>query len=225
MKSIRYYLLITPILIFISMPVGLYLYGLQFIEHHLSAPKVPIANDIAASYKNWLGEADESNYRKLNPYTSLFVVFSKYYLNDNNNPRSSSADMRLYLLATQKRMQFIRNVKGMGIWHTARYSAQIYISRHWTVDQSVTEVLQSSYYGREQYGLENASMLYFGTRATELNESQLYALFHLSRLPARYDLWCYPERHRDSSSKLLKQRGVKQPVADVQLLPAPDNAC
>lgn len=206
------------LLLLLLLPAGLYFYGLSYIEPQLSPPKVLFQRNILLSYRTWLGEPDESKYRKLNPYSFIFSIAK---LTHDGARRGS--DVELYSLSSKRRMLATKRKGSMGMWHLSSASALVYVSRNWSIEQNVSEILNTSYFGRQTFGLENASALYFGRSAEKLNDAEKFALFHLTISPTRYDLWCFPERLKESS--LLKRRGVVIETSDINLLPKPANAC
>ncbi|MFJ2636357.1 transglycosylase domain-containing protein [Streptomyces sp. NPDC087422] len=69
----------------------------------------------------------------------------------------------------------------------------IKLDRNETKDQILEGYLNTSYYGRNAYGIQAASQAYFGVNASELTTAQGAYLATLLNAPSEYDLVAHPE--------------------------------
>jgi len=224
LRKIIFSLICLSFLFLLVVPISLYCYGLSHTKGQLDAPQQSFEKNTLDSYKTWLGETNGSKYRKLNVYSFIFTVIAQQKSRLAKG-ELRSADIQLYSLASSSLLRALSQVKRVKAWHLSNASAFIFVSRNWTVDQSISQILKSSYFGHGTYGLNKAANLYFGGSATNLTENQLFALFHLTTAPSRFDLWCFPARHEKTITALLKRRGVVHDMSELNLLPKPVNAC
>jgi len=228
-------LIILSVVLLLLAPVGVYFYGLQRIDYLDTPPQVAIDDELITSYLVWNGESDRSKYRILNPYSYIYsVVRFAYRLEPGKEEKQLDfnrdyqlADIRLYNKVVFDR--WWSTVKkdperARDSWLT-QVTAIVSVSKRWTIEQIVADQLQGAYFGRGAYGLNSASQLYFGKPPLELNDNQRFALFHLEMAPQELDLWCFPEKHRTTATSNLNSRNVAHDFSDLQLLPAPEDAC
>jgi len=203
---------LIPILIALS-PIGFYFYGLTSVRDNLDPP-TQLADPVPlAAYQKWLGLTEDSEFKKLSPYSFVFGDFPSDAAMDLYK---SGAGISLYVNDKDQIDQYTE---------LAQASALVYVSKVWSVDQIATIILQEAYFGRGATGVASASQLYFGRSPSELSESELFALFSLPDARNKYSLWCDTNKHVKYSNQILKDRGVTHTESELQLLPMPEGAC
>jgi transglycosylase-like protein len=95
--------------------------------------------------------------------------------------------------------------------HTRSFDAQlrktftaIWISKHWTAEQTTNYILDSIYWGHEFRGIVAASKGYFGVQPQELSKEEIVFLAGIVRRPAGYDPWCDPEHTKEATKRFLQ---------------------
>jgi len=202
------FLLVLVLVVVFSIPIYVYCNGIKHIESYLDPPTTVVPSHILAEYKNWLGRPNNFDYRKLNPYSQTYYLFSRQGRRDQSKYRESS-DQWLYSSSTRIRLLSWEEPISIGTYKTGNLLGPIFISRHWTANQMIAELLDKSYYGNRTYGYEDASDFYFGVTAEALTKHQLFALFHIIESPARFDLWCDMEQFKFSLESRLERRNIE----------------
>jgi len=215
------YLVIPILLVVFSLPIYFYIYGIKRIEKYLDPPTTSVPSHILTEYKNWLGRPIYSDYRKLNPYSQIFHIFLEQWRRENSIEKYELSDLSLYVHATRRRLLSLNDPINQGDYTIGSLVGPIHVSRHWTVDQLISEVLDNQYYGNHIYGYEDASKYYFGVAASELSAHQLFALFHIPEAPSRFNLWCDMEGFKLSLEFRLKRRDIEY---DLPLLRLANNS-
>lgn len=211
-------ILVLLTLVLLSIPHFIYSYGVRHVTHLYDSPETIQSEFILSEYKRWLGRNEDYEYQKLNAYTYIF-----YFLNSVRNRDSNPdirSDVKLYLNAA--RIRFFTRVKG---YNSAEIIGTIYVSRHWSVDQIISEVLTRQYYGNRIYEFEAASEYYFGVPSTELTADQLFALFHIPQSPSSFDLWCEMGRFKRSLETKLLRRDIEYDLPPLVLRANPEKVC
>lgn len=205
-------------LIVFSIPMVVYVHGAGEVSYLYEPPSHLQSEDVLISYKIWLGRQNNSEYKKLNPYSYLFHLAK--YIRGQTKKYNIRSDMRLYNNAARTRY-FSVELRP----HYRSLIDVIYVSRHWTVDQMISEVLNKQYYGNKIYGFEHASVFYFGVPSSELTTGQLFALFHIPEAPSRFDLWCDMKYFKDSLESRLLSREVAYSLPSLNLRKRTDKKC
>lgn len=218
------WMLIAVFLAVLSVPMVFYLYGRSMVVDSLNPPERLQNEKVVAVYKKWLGMPDSSMYKKLNPY-SFVVLEIPRELKRGETGDIRKPYMELYLQATEISSRKRFDLRQYPERFVAEASALIYISRNWTVDEIISEVLHHQYFGRSSVGLDKASELYFGVRPIDLDENHLFVLFSLPRSANSYDPWCRTENLKRLVVTHFEERGMPYSWSDLNLLPNPDGNC
>jgi len=190
----------VALLFLFSIPFYVYVRGISQVEYLYDPPANLQSESVLYEYKRWLGRPSDSDYRRLNPHSYIYHILEQYRNRDPN--RDMHSDVKLYQNAA--RIRYLHDVKG----YKANVIESIYISRHWSIDESISEVLNRQYYGNKIFGIEAASEFYFGIPLTELSSDQLFVLFHIPKSPSRFDLWCEMGTFKQSIEAQASRRGM-----------------
>ena len=110
-------------------------------------------------------------------------------------------------------------------WHLGNVVGAIWVSRHWSAGDSIRTVLSDDFYGNSFFGIDEASVGYFGRPLADLGDTELFHLFVSRRAPSRLNLWCYPEKNMEIAGPVLDRAGVRRVDISDHITPVPDGAC
>jgi len=97
------------------------------------------------------------------------------------------------------------------------------LERQFTKLQILEAYLNSSYFGHGLYGVEAASLVFFGKSAAETNEQEAAYLAGLLRSPARYCRCCHSRSARERTAFVLRRIGARAHFGSTtQRHPRPD---
>lgn len=219
-RRLIFVIIVAVFCVVISIPVYTYWRGQDLVRVYLDPPVTLVSEAILVEYKNWLGRPLDTDYRKLNPYSYLYYLFK--YSSANKSTRNELSDVRLY--STASRQRFLEQ-QVPGYWHVSSAVAAIYVSRNWTIDQIISDLIDNSYFGNRIFDLEEASNYYFGVEVDQLKKAQLYSLFHISIAPSTFNLWCNPNEFKHSLESALRKRGVEYILPRLKLREDPSQIC
>jgi len=215
-RIIRFLCLLT--LCVLSIPFWLYIYGASQLEYFDDPPEVCHSDYVLSEYKKWVGRIDDSDYRKFNPYSYAIQVFA--YGKRQDRHLGLISDISLYSTAVNiRRLTRSRNYGYRSI------VAVIYVSRNWSVDQTISVLLANQFFGNGIYGIESASDYYFGLSPGELTTDQLFTLFHIPSSPSKFELWCDMEAFKASIESRFLRHGVVYNLPPLIMRKDPEQIC
>ncbi len=197
---------------------GIYFYGIGTLPPDVSPSKTQIPSLVSRTF--WVSDAGATAMvmKPLSPWNWIWA-----FGGDGNAAFPPGSHIASYAA----RFLLQRNdavAEPARDWNIRFYAATIWVSRHWSAEESVTTILENSYFGNGFYGIKQAAEGYFGLDVKNLGVSEAAILAALVRSPHLYDPWCHPDRAR-----LLAERLMQQTIAGAQysprLLPAPAAAC
>ena len=211
----------VSLVVSLSVPQYLYIKGLRGVPadrdplDELSIPKT-----VAQSYWRYLGGEGKPYTEPKNPYEFLFDFFV-LVVNEDAHLRQTAE----YTLLSQAARSLMFRGEPSGDWHLSNASALIWISRNWSVDESISTILTDQYFGHGFRGIDAAAHGYFGTSLEDLSQAETVYLLVVSLAPTRLSPWCYPKRHRDVFKLKSKRIGLKVDYRSIGLVPVPSGAC
>ncbi len=213
--------LLTIVVAVISVPPYLYYSGLQGLpDDRTPLTDVPIPKTVTNAYWRYAGGSGVPKISSKNPYGLIFSILIK---------SAGPADVRLsgaeHTLLSEAARSMVSREKRYADWHLSNASALIWISRHWTVEETVSTVLLDSYYGHGFHGIDSAARGYFDTALSDISEDQIVYLLVTRAAPSRYDPWCNPDNHRKRFEYFSRRMSLSTEYDSINNQLAPTGSC
>ena len=111
--------------------------------------------------------------------------------------------------------------------HAYSAAVMVWVSHHWSIDEALTTILVSSYYGHESWGIERAALTFFGKSLRHISVEEAAVLLAPLQVPAAYDPWCNPAQALDRVNTILAIVEESTPLEQLpeSLLAVPPGAC
>ena len=220
-KRVLWSLVAIALIVSLSLPQYFYLKGLDDVpENRDPLSELSIPTSVSQAYWRYIGGAGEPKMEPKNPYEFLFDFFVLVASDDNDYRWTAEYD----LLSWAARSVMFRE-KFSGDWHLSNASALIWISRNWTVDETIATVLQTDYFGHGFRGIDEAAVGYFGRSLERISEAETVYLLVITPGPSRRDPWCNPSTHSEIFSSNAARIGLDVEYDSIEVLRAPLDAC
>ncbi len=121
------------------------------------------------------------------PFTSLSTDLQ-------NATRAAEGDSKEMLAIQISRGLFCDFRSGQLRRHLLEYKASVQLQCRFTFDQMLTIYLNRAFFGRDLYGVENASLYYYGKHTDQLNLPEAALITGLIKAPAMYSPALHPDR-------------------------------
>ena len=224
-KKFRRFLLILTIslvLVLLALPPAIYFYGLS----KLPGNRAPLMSDqISArsqsAYWEFLGGTNSPKMKSLNPYSYLLE-----FIEIINHGHKIRIKPEISLLNRASRSMMFRRKEriNQSEFLLGSVSGIIWISRHWSIEETISTVISSNYYGYDYRGINEAASRYFGKTEEHLNEEQRARLIVTERAPSRLSLWCHFEENSKTTSRFFPAVALS-PSNKIGLLEPPEGTC
>lgn len=202
-------------------PQYLYLRGLGDVPTNREPlTGLTIPESVSQAYWRYLGGEGKPEVVPKSPHRFLLDFFVMAASADSSH--RSSAE---YSLLSQAARSLMFREEFSGAWHLSNASALIWISRNWSVEESITTVLVDEYFGNGLQSIDAAALGYFGTSLERLDEAQIIYLLVMTPAPSRLSPWCYPEYHRKVFNSNSERIGLEIEYDSLEILPIPPGAC
>lgn len=186
-------------------------------EDRAPLTELVVPDHVAEIYWRYLGGTGASEVSPKNPYQLIFDVLSL-------EPENKGWNGEYSLLSSAGRSVMSRDEPHRD-WQLSNGAAMIWISRKWTVDETISTVLQSGFFGNGFHGIDSAALGYLDKSLNALDASETLYLLTMSPAPTRYNPWCYPSTHRERFEYDAARIGLDVDYDSVEVLPAPKGAC
>jgi len=182
------------LLIYITLE-GVYFYGLRVLPKDTKPTSKVYSQDLI--YTQWVAAegAGEMKITPLSPLSYAIALFGfEYYLENKKYNRKLPSGMRVASLNARELVHREENPDVRKHWHLNNISVTIWITNNWTVEETVNNLLENSYYGHNYTGIEPAAYGYFNKSYEKLDIYEISMLVGIKKAPTYYDPWCNPKR-------------------------------
>ena len=192
-------LLLSPYMLY----KGLYVYGVA----KLPEDRTPIYDESIPEQilqLEWLAYHGKGP-RKMTPirfdhYLRLLSAKNLQDISEAFPPSSGVSSKASRLLIRRFQPQ---KIKGSGAWHFYWACAMIWVSKHWEIDDALSTIVHTNYYGHDIRGIEQAAQVYFHKSMHALTLEEAAVLVATSMKNGYSDPWCHSERNLKFSNKIL----------------------
>ena len=194
------YTFILVLLFVIALPYGLYRYGLSSIAQK-EIPNTSFSLPAKSSQALWsaLGETGEIQFEKANPYLYIYRVLTirstSFPFFRGDRIASRLARLQITHLKGTKRLSRM----------LAELSYTIWISKNISADQALSLIAEKYYFGNGHYGIDKASMRYFGKKINQLSICENALISSITIAPSRFDPIKFPQKTKNARDKTLNK--------------------
>lgn len=174
---------------------GLYFYGLK----NLPENRTPTDKVYSQTYHQLLwAQLEGTKTIQVKPISAVGVSISLLDItifNDDLIGRQSFPAGTITTGLTSRLLHFQTPTRQKASqWHYANIVTAIWLSKHWTTDETLNTLLSQSYFGNDCYGVEAAAMAYFEKAHETLNTNEAALLIGILKAPSYYNPWTNHER-------------------------------
>ena len=185
------FIIAAPIVIVSS----LYGIGLQALPENIEPPMITKYNEVIYEVL-WINFGGNDEIR-MEPFslTQLYEVIKVMITSDMVNIKSSanasftvSRESARFLICREKNFSF------RGHWIFYEYVCAIWVSRNWTAKEALSSIADWSFFANNIWGLDRASMTYFGKDQNSLKIEEIVVLIAIMWSPKNLDPWRFPDK-------------------------------
>lgn len=203
---------------------GLYWYSLR----HLPEARQPVRDDTLPEH---LLELAWKEFRGTGPRQMVPIRFDHFagiFVQAHRDgtlttrPPGSEAFYRAAAILLARNQRRFKPLEWQIVWA----STAIWLSHNWTIDETLSTLLNSSYYEHGMSGISQSSRGYFAKAPDELSLEESAVLLVIPFSPGGLNPWCRPEENLRRVNQLFMR--ISRPALlklPETLLSAPDGAC
>jgi hypothetical protein len=177
-----------------------YWYGLKGLPENSQPSQAHYSNDLL--YVQWVDSGGSGEIKMQKKYLEqdilTLIFFAKQKYRYKSNILAQAARVLMYRKMGNQKIRMLNRT-----FYSIAFD--YWISQHWTAQEALNTVLDSSSYGKNMVGIRAAAQAYFQKMPNQLNQDEIVFLVSLSRSPGYFDPICHSGRLLERMN-FLKER-------------------